>query len=1250
MIEACIIAGMRFRLDPPRYQFLQLHRLLLGFFVLMALALCAEMIVGQELSAGNLALRARASASSEDEGTKPENLIDGDITSTHWTAKTGTDPGQTWVELDWPEAVQFQEIVVRQEGSPKLSHLVFEVRDAFGQWHELASIGDSAQQLPRNVLAQFAQQTSNGLRLSHFEGQVSLMEVEVYDRTDPPVIEMGSDLRNHLFGILTDAFGTRPFTDIRVQVQGTAGGRAWQSDARTDATGVFSIDMPVGIEGDVTAVAQLPEGRTCTRTVSSGDFVAGLSVLDDSANPISLDGAWKFKPDPDADFYEPNVADSDWKEILVPSHWMMEGFDSKTGTGGYRQHLLIPSELRGRRIKLLFDGVYSGSEVWVNGKHIGSHDGGFSAFEFDITSAARVGSDNLLAVLVREKTLSSHLDNMSYYANFPLAGIFRPVRMFSVPALHVRQFHVQTSFDTNYRDAVLAVDVSIENESARHVKDGRMTFTLVDPASHLVTLAGDQLNIDVPPWSRLEKTAYFHVSGPKHWDAEHPELYTLQARVSSVSGNSEVVSRRVGFRQVDIRGTQFLINGVPVKFRGVNHFESDPLHGRAVTAELTRRDLEDMKDANLDAIRTSAFPALEDVYDDADELGFYIEEEGPFCWVDESSDLRYLPTFVQRIAEMLDRDRSHPSVVYWSIGNESTWGPDFDAAHQFAKTQDPTRPTSAGYSTTLELDTVHNPITLARMQERADVKVPIIWDESLCIFQGDIWGDTKEMWRDPGDRDYYIEPLIPVWDAVQSSKNVQGGMIWAWVDDIFMVPGRDSEYGRGSIVGPFHALDGTYHLSGRGIVGDAPWGIVDGWRRKKPEFWHVKMLMSPVHIQQPNLEQWKPSESVTVKVDNRYEFTNLSELAVEWTVGKQRGTLHPDIPPGASAAVSIPVALETQPGEMLSLRFLDKKGRMVIPYQVQLGVSPPGPAQPRKKESALRHVREPSWLGGPLDRFIGDDFEIAFDGASGRIKRALVNGHSVLYGSPKLHVLPIEATQDEVPLFDTWRLSKPLEIRSAGSDYEIVETGAYRDFAGELRFRITPDGGLRVSYDFSYTGVGVRAREVGVQVGVPLWCDRLQWKRHGEWTVYPEDHIGRNEGSTMAHAPGPQKVPPTQPFAFDDTPLGTNDFRSTKRNFIFAMLTDADGYGIGIEAIGAQHLRAMVDSDVIEVNVNDWFGGVAATAYGEWWQNYGTGREIRPDDPNQGIAQNKVAGSVQLYLLGAAHAFPLATQTVPRPN
>lgn len=1211
--------------------------------LLISIVGSAAVAATQNSSGPNVALTASASASSSAEGSKPEDLNDGDIAHTEWVAKDGSIPGDSWAQLDWPSPIQCQEIVIRQDSDPKLTHFNLEIRDSSGRWELLKSVGDSEHLLPRLVLAQFNIRSTTGLRLSSFAGHIAINEIEVYNRMDPPVIVLGSDLLNHIFGVVTDGFGTLPFGNVSVSLQGTVEGKPWGAIANTDKNGIFQVDMPVGLEGELNASAVITD-KVARTTVSAGNFSPGLSAIDTQSPQINLDGNWRFEPDPNSGFFQVGTSDSDWKQIAVPSHWAMQGFDSQTGTGGYRRHFQLPSGFRGRRVKLLFDGVYSGAEVWVNGHQIGYHEGGFAPFELDITSVVNIGGDNLLAVLVRENTLSSHLDDMSHYADFPLAGIFRSVHLFSLPALHVRRFHVQTTFDSTYKNASLAVDLSVENESVQDFGEASLILTLTDPEGHAVSLDNGHVTLSLPSLSRVEKQIHFAIKEPEHWEAEHPRLYTLTAQLVSRT-NSESVSRRVGFRQVDIHGSQFLINGVPVKLRGIGYYEATPLAGRVVTPDLLRHDLEMLKDANLNAFRTEVMMPRDNLYDDADEMGFYVEAESPFCWVDESSDLRYLPVFVERTAEVLDRNRSHPSVIIWSIGNESSWGPDFEAAHQFVKDHDSTRPTSAGQSASLELDTMHNPISLARMKEREDEPVPIIWDESFCIFQGRLWGDTRETWLDPGDRDYYISPLIDVWDAVQTSKNVQGSMIWAWVDDIFLVPGRDSEYGRGGIGRPDHPLDGIYHIPGRGIVGDAPWGLIDGWRRKKPEFWHIKMLMSPIHFRQRNLTDWHSGQPAAFSVDNRYEFTNLSELTLEWFLGPLHGTLHPEIAPHSAGQVAIPIPEDTKPGSVLEVRFKDSMGHLIIPQRMQLGVSVGPAGNSLVKGGSLRYVHEGSWLSGPLERFIGEHFEIAFDGNSGRIRRALVDGQSVLYETPKLHVQPIEGTLVEFPMYETWRLTKSLEVHPVKENYEVIEEGAYRDFVGKLRFFISPDGGIRVTYEFTYTGTDVRAREVGLQFGVPLWCDKLQWHRVGEWTVYPDDHIGRNNGLAMAHAPGPQAVPPSQTYALDDSPIGTNDFRSTKRNFVFASLLDKDGYGIGMEAIGTQHLRTSVGVDVIEVNVNDWFGGVAATAWGEWWQNYGQGREIRSDDPNEGVAHNKLSGTIKLYLLGPANSVAWLTRT-----
>jgi len=201
-------------------------------------------------------------------------------------------------------------------------------------------------------------------------------------------------------------------------------------------------------------------------------------------------------------------------------------------------------------------------------------------------------------------------------------------------------------------------------------------------------------------------------------------------------------------------------------------------------------------------------------------MGVYIEAEAPFSWVNQSYDLRLAPLIVEHTAELLERDRSYPSVIIWSLVNESSWGPDFDRSHEYVQSAHPTRPISAGESRDIEIATRHSPISLDRIHQIETLQTPVIWDESLCVYQG-IGRDRPEIWRDPADRDYWIAPLIPIWKEVLAFRVVQGSMIWAWADDLFQVPLRGSEYGRGLTM--THTSDLQYGTARKGVVGDAPW-------------------------------------------------------------------------------------------------------------------------------------------------------------------------------------------------------------------------------------------------------------------------------------------------------------------------------------------------------------------------------------------------------------------------------------------
>lgn len=982
---------------------------------------------------------------------------DGDL-NTSLAFPSNHSPG-AWIGLTWPKAFTFREVLIRQVVYEDLDQVSLQVRSE-GEWRTVKTVTRGANPLPKLILMSVEAQTTDAIRLTDFKGTPNFNEVEVYAGPTSPVMNFAGDAAGHIIGILTDAFGAAPLIQAPIVLSGRAGGKPWKATTSSDEHGMFSVQAPVGLEGKNQAVARVGSASV-EQEFDAGDLPLRLTLPNTLEAAASLNGTWKFAPDPPQDFSRPDFDDSAWSSIDVPSHWRLKGFKSWNGVGGYRRHVQIPEAWKGRRIKIHFDGVYSGAEVWFNGRRVGWHEGGFTPFEVDATNNVN-HQDNVLALRVTEQTRSSSLDSMSSYADFELAGIMRDVSIFAVPATHVERMHVSTLFDSGYRSATLKIDLSIVNESNRHVTRGEIRWELQSPEGAVVPASFVPLRFSLPPWGRWETKVDVPVESPQHWEAEHPHLYRLISHLTENGQETEHVARRIGFRQVEARGTQLLINGVPVKLRGTCHHDSDPVRGRAVTPELTRLDLQLMKEANLDALRTSHYPAIAALYDDADEMGVYVEAEAPFCWVNQAHDLRLAPLVIQHTAELLERDRSHPSVIIWSLVNESSWGPDFDRSYEYAKGADPTRPVSAAESKNLDLATKHNPVTIPRMQQYSSVKTPLIWDESLCIFQG-IWGDGRELWEDPGDRDYWIAPLIPVWNAILKSQFVQGSMIWAWADDVFQVPGRGSENGRNVTMA--HSSDALYGASGKGVVGDAPWGVVDGWRRKKPEFWNAKKLYSPVKVLSLQVPVPEPGAPLHLRVENRYEFTNLSELTLKWQAGQEFGELHADVAPRQTGDIAISLRRPVSSGEHLQVRFLNAAGGLVDEEQILLGEEIKQ-APPRLLAEPLE-LHEERILSGPSICVVGHGFEIAFDKAGAGIKRIIVGGQQVLYETPSLHILPADPSLPESPSPWTWKSGVPVEVARDGNDVVVTAAGKYRDAEGKFIYRVTPAGELDVTYDFN---------------------------------------------------------------------------------------------------------------------------------------------------------------------------------------
>jgi len=1197
------------------------------FLLLSAMALLSPVRAAEPPH--NLALEARASASESQGDLTPEKAIDGNL-STRWSGIPGHNEG-VWYQLEWKEPVEIGEVVVYQYDRYVIEFDLQVRTDQAAGWRTVQHLGRAGQRLPKLVACRFGPVKASGVRIANITNGPSFTEVEDHARpfAGGTVTQLASDLRGHFIGTVTDPWGSAPIGGAMVALSGASRGGPWQAAAVSNDKGMFDAPMPLGLTGQVTV-------RTAQKTreagvppvesrVEAAAFQEGLTPRGAGRGETRLNGRWRFALDPPEGFWRLDFDDKDWASIAVPSHWEMEGFHSERGVGGYRLPFALPAG-KGR-VKLRFEGVYSGAEVWVNGQLVAIHEGGATRFEVDVTEAA-TRNENLLAVRVKEHTTTSdQLDHMSHYADFPLAGIMRPVYLFRLPEVHVGTVEIVTVFDKDYRDATMQVRAVVWNESAS-VFRGNLHLALSGPLpGQEMTAETTSSEVNVGPWQRAAIEISLRVKSPRTWTAEQPNRYSLLLHLHRGDAVADQFTLPTGFRQTEVRGREILVNGKPIKLRGTCHHDSHPLMGRAVTAGLQRQDLALMKEANLNAVRTSHYPPLPELLDAADELGLYVEDEAPFCWAVGTDDLRNTPRILQLTAELLARDRNHPSVTFWSLCNESEFGYGFERSHEWVRAADPSRPTSAATSASLEIATLHNPLAISRINENESLQKPLIFDESLCIFQG-IFNDVAEMWVDPGIRDYYTEPLPAVYDRFMKSKATQGSMIWCWSDDIFCVPGRGYEYGRG--VTRSHFLEDAYRVPGRGLTGDAPWGVVDGWRRKKPEFWITKKLHSPVKVKESPLALPPPGEPLLVAVENQYDFRNLSELKICWSLGEDKGVARADVPPRSPGVVEIRSGRPLRDGEMLAIQFEDSDGRLVDTYRLPLGHEPVHAADCAACAAGPLSVHEEDVLAGPCTTVTGKDFQLAWDRVSGMLRRGVAKGQPLLLELPALHMLRTDKPLQPLPDRLSWRLEK-FDVMQEGENVHVTIRGGYRDFQGSYEVEITPSGQITVASSFQYSGVDFHAREIGLRFSVPRDCEVLEWDRRAAWSVYPSDQIGRPRGTARTFSMHTRAMPPAWPWSEDDSPMGSNDFRSTKRNILWAAIHYAAGPGAVVESNGRQNMRAAVEIDRISMHISDFYGGTNV-GWWEWTLNYGQGQFVRKGDRITSTTRLRIAPSVSAQM------------------
>lgn len=684
--------------------------------------------------------------------------------------------------------------------------------------------------------------------------------------------------------------------------------------------------------------------------------------LHEGDRSLCLDGTWKFRwtPVPDeriVDFYRTGFDDKDWTDFPVPANWEIHGYgtpiyvsagypfkidpprvmgEPKTNyttykernpVGQYRRSFQLPVgwEANGQTF-LRFEGVMSAFYVWINGERVGYSQGSMEPSEFNITNYLKSG-ENRIALEVYRYSDGSYLEDQDFWR---FGGIHRSIHLVHTPDIRIRDYAVRTLPATaDYRDFTLQIDPQFSVYRGVTGKGYTLQAVLKDASGKEITTlqtgVEDILDLEhkagrMNEWypqrgprklGRMTTT----IPSPERWTAETPYLYSLHLTLQDADGNIlEQVKQSVGFRSVEIKGGQLLVNGNPVRFRGVNRHEHDPRTARVMSEERMLQDILLMKQGNINAVRTSHYPNVSRWYELCDSLGLYVMDEADIEEHGLRGTLASTPdwhaAFLDRAVRMAERDKNHPSIVMWSMGNESGYGPNFAAISAWLHDFDPTRPVHyegaqgvngkpdpktvdviSRFYTRVKQDYLNPGIAEGEDKERAE---NARWERLLEIAErtdDDRPVMTSEYAHSMGNA---LGNFKEYWDEIYSHPRMLGGFIWDWVDQ-----------------GIYKKLpDGRTMVAYGGDFGDKPNlkafcfnGLLMSDRETTPKYWEVKKVYAPVALE---------LENEVLKVTNRNHHTGLSQYRCLWTLSvdgkeKERGELAlPEVAPGETGTVSLP--------------------------------------------------------------------------------------------------------------------------------------------------------------------------------------------------------------------------------------------------------------------------------------------------------------------------------------------------------
>ncbi len=994
----------------------------------------------------------------------------------------------------------------------------------------------------------------------------------------------------------------------------------------------------------VTGINRMPAKAT-SHSYSS----AAAALADDRASSEryqSLNGEWKFHwsavPEAAPQGFEQRGYDaSSWDEIPVPANWELHGYGTAiytnivypfvpvhpplppsedNPTGCYLKTFSVPADWEDMQITLTFGGVSSAYYVWLNGQLLGYSEDSALPTHFDITDYLQAG-ENTLAVKVFRYSDAVYLEDQDHWR---LSGIQRDVYLSAAPEVQLYDFAVRTELSESYDAAMLQLRPRVRMSDHTDLTGYQLSAQLYDDQGQKV--AHDPMTISMkdiyeeafgqrggPAFPLLETS----IASPRLWSAEDPQLYTLLLTVSDGAGRAiEHRSTRVGFREVEIKDGELLINGVSTKIYGVNRHDHDPITGKVVSREAMVKDILVMKENNINAVRTSHYPNNEEFYKLCDYYGLYVMDEanlethglgGKF-----SNDPAYSNAFLERATRMVERDKNHPSIIMWSLGNESGSGYNHATMAEWIRYYDPTRPIHyEGAQTTFGEHRIDDRLyrdpdyvdMVSRMYAPIEYMVDMAnWEEETRPV---IWCEyAHAMGNSVGN-------LYKYTDAIRANKRLIGGYIWDWKDQGLLQKTADGEeyFAFGGDMGDTAINTSNFCLN----------GIVDPMTGLKPATYEVKYQYSPIQLKTKNAFNGK------LEVTNYNQFTNLNEYKISWELledGKviSIGTAPSvDVAPGDSGALKIDAQLPTE--RMADARYdvnviftlataktWADAGHEVQRYQYQIPSST-SVAMTSSPKTTLT-------ING--NTISGKDFDIRFNSETGQLSSIAYADQEILKSGivPQLWRPSTDNDRGGTRTPETlkvWRdIPDRLELRSfditsiddshaqVTAEYEVEGVGSF-----SMHYLISASGDIKVHFAQRIEAELPIIPKVGVQLSIDDSYDQVHWLGKGPY----ENYWDRNMAATVGHY-----EMPIEDFYYSYIRPQESSARTETEWFA---LTDESGAGIYVGAIDdpvtfsvwpystemieeALHTYDLSTSDALTINIDHLQMGLGGDDSWSW--------------------------------------------------